>query len=148
MISTLTVCSNASGSSSVGVRSPDHRVHCEFREFVDIGQPAFNVECTSAAATRYINADQSPLVSPCLAGGEDSPELHGPGTVAITVWNRHFFLDQGCYLGAHHFQTLSIGHGVVERHLGCAAIWSDELLCRSHESGRGFAISSQHLRLF
>jgi hypothetical protein len=135
-------------SARIGFESADHRVHCAFRRIFSPhqGLPGTRaVECTSdairQAASHNSGTDE---YSPCLDGGENAPELLGPGAVQLRTWG-HTTVLIGCYVRAKRFRALMTGEAVAYGVIRCFAVDVDAISCRSSHSGRDFTITPTKL---
>jgi hypothetical protein len=131
-------------SARIGFESADHRVHCAFRRVFSPhqGLPGTRaVECTSDAVRHAASHNNgTDEYAPCLNGGENAPELHGPGSVQLRTWG-HTTVLIGCYVRAKRFRVLKNGEALRYGVIRCSAISADAISCRSSHSGRGFTIT-------
>ncbi len=143
ILTVLTVTGSAQGS--IGFESVDHRVHCEFRRVppLDPGGPIrWDVRCSSDVMRRVGGEDKQEYL-PCLVGGENSPQLEGPGVVSMEAETKPE-VDIGCYLGTHHFKVVPPGGRITYGGIVCSAPTADEIRCA--EGSHGFSLTPSRLR--
>jgi hypothetical protein len=130
----------------VGFETIDKRVRCIFGWYASHPDASRQVECSSPFLRTYEETHLNPEEVPCLAGGEDSPRLNGPGAILLVTWGRPVVL-LGCSLATSGFSVLKPGQSTADGVLVCVALTADEVACRSRHSGQHFALNSRVLRL-